>query len=872
MRTIPLGAGAGSYYLDPVARGIEPPGCWVGSGASSLDLRGEVGTDALTRLLEGRSPDSGQRLRRPCPVRGFDITAAVPKSVSVLWALGGPEVAAAVEQARQAALVSAVEYLEQRGVQSNRGGASPLVAAAFGHRTSRAGDPYLHTHLVVLNLASDGASGWRALNSSVLAAQACTAGSLYQAELRHRLSKRLDLSWEEVRHGVAQLAAVPAELRELFSLRRAEVVAEMSRHGGHSPRSAQIAALATRPRHRPEEPAERVAPTWRARADRSGLAVGAVAPRREPQETPTLPTLAELGLEDLTSFSRRDVVEALCRTVREGASAAWIDSAADSLLRAGAVLAIDFSVTRSGDLARGRGHSYVLDTDRQRWTTLAAREAERRLEDAVRRQLGAGRARLDSGAGGDPPAGSTGPVAALLASGHGIELVDATVGPGQDEVLGSCRRAWEAAGIRVVGWAPEPEAAARLSSGSGVGLWTSEQVLNQFVRLRATMAVPTVLLVAGADGLGARRLAELAEAAERTAAKLVLIGEPDRLGRADHSGGWRAAARAAPVHRVERDLGPDRPPRPSRELREGADGARAEPVLRLGAVVAASGTEQLRQALVADWASRRPGEAVMVASRRSDRDDLNARARDHLLRQGVLVGGARLLGGLQVQAGDQVVVDAVDPASRRLGLRPGMRARVEGLGLRGPGGHLLPDAQLAGCLRLEAGYALGPYRAARSGAAELLVLGGRMAALDRPGAGGPQGAEDARLLSGAATYYIVAPAREAPARAAEIDPPAYLLRALGPVPSGRGRREWSEAAGRVEGYRSRWGITDPGAALGGPVEEGRQGAQRRDALAAIRLARERSGRARTQEGGRPGAEAERPAWERRSLGRELSRW
>jgi hypothetical protein len=58
------GPGAGRIYIDQVAQGREDysagegeaAGVWMGTGAAWLGLTGEVGEEALARLLEGREP------------------------------------------------------------------------------------------------------------------------------------------------------------------------------------------------------------------------------------------------------------------------------------------------------------------------------------------------------------------------------------------------------------------------------------------------------------------------------------------------------------------------------------------------------------------------------------------------------------------------------------------------------------------------------------------------------------------------------------------------------------------------------------------------------------------------------------------------
>ncbi|HLM22611.1 MAG TPA: MobF family relaxase, partial [Propionibacteriaceae bacterium] len=89
-------------------------------------------------------------------VAGFDLTFSPVKSVSALWAIADPAVAAAIERAHQAAVNDALSFIEQQALFTRTGpqgirqvNVRGLVAVAFTHRDSRAGDPDLHTHVAV---------------------------------------------------------------------------------------------------------------------------------------------------------------------------------------------------------------------------------------------------------------------------------------------------------------------------------------------------------------------------------------------------------------------------------------------------------------------------------------------------------------------------------------------------------------------------------------------------------------------------------------------------------------------------------------------------------------------------------------------------
>ncbi|MGH9061641.1 MAG: MobF family relaxase, partial [Acidimicrobiales bacterium] len=257
--------GGADYYTDAVARGAEDyylgageaPGLWMGSGAGLLGLDGEVDETAFARLIDGCHPATGARLvaEHDRRVAGLDLTFSSPKSVSLLWALHPDElVRAQVAEAHRAAVADAVDYLESDAVFARRGRNGQyriptrgLVAAAFGHRTSRAADPQLHTHVVAANLVCDHAGRWSAPDSRSLFRHARTAGFVYQARLRYELTTRLGVEWGPVRSGQADVAGVSRETIERFSTRRAQITGRLAERGLSSPNAARVATLATRP-------------------------------------------------------------------------------------------------------------------------------------------------------------------------------------------------------------------------------------------------------------------------------------------------------------------------------------------------------------------------------------------------------------------------------------------------------------------------------------------------------------------------------------------------------------------------------------------------------------------------------------------------
>ena len=229
----------------------------MGAGAPRLGLRGKVDAVALGHILEHVDPAGGGRLTatRSVPtVAGFDATFCAPKSVSVLFALGGPEVSNEVRNAVDVAVRESVQVLEEVAcrVRRGKGGHAVLdgdgfVAAAFRHRTSRAGDPHLHTHVVIANLAHAATDDrWTALDARPLYAWSAPVGYLYEAHLRWELTRRLGVEWGPVRNGIADIAGISRPVLREFSTRRREIEAHLDEHGQHG---------AGRRRSRPIHPA-----------------------------------------------------------------------------------------------------------------------------------------------------------------------------------------------------------------------------------------------------------------------------------------------------------------------------------------------------------------------------------------------------------------------------------------------------------------------------------------------------------------------------------------------------------------------------------------------------------------------------------------
>ena len=355
-----LTADRGEYYLGVVASGIdeyytgagEEAGRWMGAGARRLELFAKVEPEQLRALLAGVDRVSGDRLTgRGRSVAAFDVTLRPPKSVSLLYGLGDPATAAQVRVAHDAAVAATVGFLEEQAAftRRGRGGAervpvTGLVAAGFVHRTSRAGDPLLHSHLVIANAAQAVDDGrWRTLDSRALYRSSATAGWVYQAALRAELTQRLGVEWEPVVNGLADIRGVSRHVIRAFSTRRQAIEAALAEQGRSSAAAAQTATLATRPAKDRRASMYQLRLEWTERAEQLGLdaerLAGLTGPGRHvaPGEATVTAAVGVLaGAEGLTAhrstFSRNDVVRGFIAALPPGVDVSYVGQLTDWFL------------------------------------------------------------------------------------------------------------------------------------------------------------------------------------------------------------------------------------------------------------------------------------------------------------------------------------------------------------------------------------------------------------------------------------------------------------------------------------------------------------------------------------------------------------
>jgi conjugative relaxase-like TrwC/TraI family protein len=537
----------------------ESPGRWYGAGASSLGLEGEASPAGFQAMFEGRDPTTGELLGRPHgrnAVPAFDVVLRPTKSVSILYGLGDPTTGRAVLQAHHVGLAEAVIYLDERlGARHGHGGVQHVsgqgvLAIGFDHRTSREGDPLLHTHLVVANRVQGPDGCWTALDGRDLYRHRLAADAIYRATYQRELVRTLGVKWTAAdRHGNRELQGIPEDLVRSFSKRTGQIDAELDRlvadGGERTPRLVKWAVQATRKPKQHETP-DTLYDRWRQEAAERGVDVDALVrevtgrtPDRDQDRTASAeavgPLFARLagpdGLtEHASTFTRLNVLVAALGAGLAGVGRTELEGLADRFLAERAV-------------------SVVADRtlDERRWSTPDLLAVEQRLVTSAMGRTGEQTARVSHRAvrealAAHPTAGpdQQAMVRDLCQGGQGVALVVGRAGTGKTFALGMARHAWQLDGYRLLAAAPTGIATMSLQGEGFEDVATCDRLLGELDRGREQLDPRTVLVVDEAGMLGSRKLTRLLEHANQAKAKVVLVGDDRQLAAIDAGGGFRA--------------------------------------------------------------------------------------------------------------------------------------------------------------------------------------------------------------------------------------------------------------------------------------------------------------------------------------------
>ncbi|MBL8657375.1 MAG: relaxase domain-containing protein [Altererythrobacter sp.] len=555
-------AQASSYYEadDYYAEGGLSPSEWQGAGAEALGLSGEVDRDQFRDLLDGKVAGEqlgtfrdGQLEHRP----GWDVTLSAPKSVSIMAEVAGDRrLIAAHGEAVRTAMAHVERHMAATRIRNggtvNREATGNLIVASFQHGTSRAQDPQLHTHNVIMNATRDEDGAWRSLEPRAIYQLQKQIGAIYRQELALKV-RELGYEIEAGKDSLFEIKGVSAEVMEAFSTRSAEIEAALAERGTSRDTASaiekQIATLDTREVKVAADHAGLVA-DWRETASATGF--GAAARR----------AMIEQAEAKAADPARRADIE----MQGDGAAARAVAHAADKLGERQSVFSAAALQEEAGRIGLGRiGYAQIGATigaakkqsdliDRtfqdRRGAEFAGFTTRQNIETEAKmlRIEAEGRGALSPIASPFAAAKAVASAAAqseraglgwnadqraateqLLTSRNRIIALQGYAGTAKTTtVLATFAREAEARGMAVTALAPTASAAMVLGEALGTrGDTVARHLLSQE---RPDSTRPAVWIVDEASLLSARDTARLFDLADKHDARIILVGDVKQLG------------------------------------------------------------------------------------------------------------------------------------------------------------------------------------------------------------------------------------------------------------------------------------------------------------------------------------------------------
>jgi len=689
-----LSIGHHAYYAqlareDYYVKGGEPPGRWFGRGAAALGLRGEVDADSLKHLFAGFTP-GGQKLVQNAGKENrqaaLDLTFSAEKSVSVLWAFADEETKRAIIDAHHAAVGSAIDYLQNNAAVSRvgKGGADTvragLVVAGFRHETSRAQDPNLHTHCLVLNVGVDDQGNTRTLRTRDFFQHKMAAGALYRVQLAYELSERLGLTIEQGAKGFFRIAGIDESLRTAFSTRRQQIEQALEAYGMDDAAAAERAALVTR-QIKGHVSRDELHDRWKSHAAEHGFdwrTVRELGNRTHTKQRPhsRRPPALDGGAvfeeleRDLATFTERDVVQRLAQHSVNGRT-----RAAEVVRAAGSSLATDAGAIR---IARDDGYGRFATRDRCVVEDSLFAAADKLAKRSTHRTA---RIRQPEPLSWDQRRA----LEQLVTDSGDLVTLSGQAGTGKTRLFNAARETWERSGYRVVGATLSGKAARELEHGSGIKsetfekrrrqieptgreraehagrqLWRAFQKKRTYTMDRLKLDKKTVLVIDEAAMADTEHLRFLLNKAADAGAKAVLSGDHRQLPAIEGASPFTALANrhgGAELHMNHRQRH-SWMRRVVSAFAEGDAGTGLATLHANNALHRSGSKEAAMDRLIEKWHESHasdPSESLILAGTRKDASELNQRAQVRRRAAGELGSRAITVDGTEFYNGDRVM-------------------------------------------------------------------------------------------------------------------------------------------------------------------------------------------------------------------------
>ena len=671
LHALGLGASAGLYYTNDPYRETQNRddyynrdggGVWWSPTDAVVRHGSPIDVASFRDLCAGRDPRTGNGLVRGAGEghrAGWDVTLTGCKSLSLLWGAAGPNLKVQLEQLQAAAVDEALGFLIEEGLVEVRLGAggrikqpaAGLIVGRFSHFTSRAGDPNVHTHCVIMNAAASKDGKIRTLETFRLHSHCYLLGVAYRVALSMRLSQEFGFEARPAGRGQFEISGIPQSAIDAFSKRSRELEAALAgSRAGSSSAQKEIAALSTRGAKADLPTGPELEERWRRELEALGVDPWDAARHPERDQTAEQVRTPEMPFDPPEIEGSTPVALAASTLFRHETVVDRVSLLQQSLIEA-SLQSVSIAAVREEMAALERDCVLLRlpgPPNSPRWTTPALARVEAALLRAADRPIVPSRLRPDALAAAfaaEPQLSAEQRTAVEhIAAPGGVAVIEAGAGTGKtttaEVIVGAATRS----GLKVVGLAPSWVAADELGASTGIPAQAIAKWRHDLARGRTVpLDADTLVILDEAGMVGTRDMEAVLTAAATAGARVVCLGDRRQLQAVSGASPLRAVVdilgRHSTIGEVRRQIKPwQRGASVLMARGEVEHGLRAYG--RQGRIALVSGATAAQERVIALWseARARHGDNEVIIATRENRDAmaLNAAARSVLRQEGKL--------------------------------------------------------------------------------------------------------------------------------------------------------------------------------------------------------------------------------------------
>ncbi len=536
-----------SYYEDLAAEdyylnGGEPPGHWKGTLAAILGLDGIIQKAQFSYLMRGLSKNGKEKMVQNADsvgrVPGYDNVFSPSKSVSVLWAAASKEDRALIERAHDEAVEQALLLLQESAAftRKEKGGktvvrSNGFLIACYNHSTTRAQDPHLHTHAIILNLTQAEDGGWGTIIGRQLYAWRTASAAVYQAHLAAAL-QRLGYQIVTTKSGKAfDIVGVPETLCKHFSKRSNDIASAIasSKITSRASKAGDRISKMTRSK---KAHVDRLAlfEQWQKEISEHGVEIDTLKrlPKQENVQVEfTVQALAARLSESQSIFKECDIYKvAAILALETNQSGLHAQLLAQKAISSGALI----ELSHKNEMTRVFSTPQILDAERE-VIALAKRLRQTKSTSLSQRKI------LNICASQAVRMSDEQKEATLEACmPEHLSIIQGSAGAGKTTSMSAVVDVYNAHGCRVVGASITKAAANQLRDSTNIESFTLARLQMLFDSDKSPLKKNDVLIIDEAGQVGTFQLRSILRQAKRYQFKVILVGEDKQLDAIRHGG------------------------------------------------------------------------------------------------------------------------------------------------------------------------------------------------------------------------------------------------------------------------------------------------------------------------------------------------